>query len=364
MSQLSVSDTISSSCDKCSPNSATVSLENQSQSFLTVREKRRCILGIRYVNTVNPVGITSWSESAFTYSIGWSHQCGGGAVEYGCLEFGQELVLYPDPKDTFMGISVTCNIPLPGDIPESVAAYEIPEWIWELNQIYKSRYAYLGGGSAHIPEEDIIEGIVPGTVTPVQLESFSMGGSKRDRLGIIGGDVLTAHVAYYEYDYIRPVTITNILRQDSGIVCTSNSYAGGIPVIELQSALEEGLRTGDTFPSVRTSLCSSVGFPVNYASNFNFYPFGESFLYRNRGSVGGSSYTVTNPGFMKDSTCASAVSCYYKHNVFICPDNPCCLSDLGVSRNVGAQPEGGNILSKSASRETCTMSDNFPPQYY
>jgi len=363
MSQLSVSDTIASSCDKCSPNSASVSLEKQAQDFLTVKEKRKCIIGIRYVNNVNPRGGTTWGEWYFTGSRSWSHRCGGGSIEYGCLEFGQELYLYPDPADTFMPISVTCNIPLPGDVQESVAAYDIPEWIWELNQIYKSRYSYLGKGSSHIPEEDIIEGIVPGTVTEIQLESFSMGGSKRDRIGIIGGNVLTAYVAYYEYDYIRPVTITNILRQDSGVVCTSNSYAGGIPITELQSALEEGLRTGDTFPSVRTSLCSSLPFPPNYVSNFNFYAGGESFLYRSRGSVGGSSYTITNPDFKKDSNCASSVSCYYKHNVFICPDDACCVADLRVSSNVGAQPEGGNVLTESASKQTCTMSDNFPPQY-
>jgi hypothetical protein len=190
-----------------------------------------------------------------------------------------------------------------------------------------------------------------------------MGGSKRDRIGIIGGNVLTAYVAYYEYDYIRPVTITNILRQDSSVVCTSNSYAGGIPITELKSALEEGLKTGDTYPSVRTSLCSSVPFPPNYVSNFNFYAGGESFLYRSRGSVGGSSYTITNPDFKKDSNCASSVSCYYKHNVFICPDDACCVADLRVSSNVGAQPEGGNVLTESASKQTCTMSDNFPPQY-
>jgi hypothetical protein len=349
MSQLSVSDTISSSCDKCSPNAANISLENQSQSFLTVREKRKCIVGIRYVNTVNPVGLVSWGRRNYYSSSSWSHQCGGGSIEYGCLEFGQDLLQSPD---LFVGISVTCNIPLPGDIPASVAAYEIPEWVWELNQIYKSRYAYLGAGSSHIPEADIIEGIVPGTVTDIKLESFSMGGSKRDRLGVIGGDVLTAHVAYYEYDYIRPVTITNILRNDSGIVCTSNSYDGGVPVRDLRSILSDS----------RASLCPAIPFPPNYVSNFSGSSAGN-FLYNSRGSVGGSSYTITNPGFKKDSNCSSSVSCYYKHNVFICPDNPCCLSDLNVSRNVGAQPEGGNVLSTAASKQTCTMSDSFPRQY-
>ena len=364
MKQLSVSDTVSSSCDKCSPNAASVSLEKQSQDFLTVREKRKCVVGIRYVNTVNPIGIVDFSEQYYTYSNRWYHQCGGGAVEYGCLEFGQELVLY---TDIFMPISVTCNVPLPGDIPASVAAYEIPEWIWELNQLYKSRYSYLGKGSAHIPEEDIIEGIVPGTVTEIKIESFNMGGSKRDRVGIIGRDVLTAYVAYYEYDYIRPVTITNILRKDSDIVCTSNSYAGGVPIRELESTIKgELLNSNSMFSSARASLCSSISFPPNYASNFinqgwNFAS--DNFLYRNRGRVGGSSYTITNPDFKKDTNCASYVSCYYKHNVFVCPDDVCCLADLSVANNVGAQPEGGNVLSESASKQTCTMSDNFPPQY-
>ena len=359
MSQLSVSDTISSSCDKCSANSATVSLENQSQSFLTVRERRRCIVGIRYINNVNPEGITSFAVSSLTASTSWAHRCGGGAIEYGCLSFGQDLVLYPDPKDTFMGISVTCNIPLPGDITASVAAYEIPEWIWELNQLYKSRYAYLGAGSSHIPEEDIIEGIVPGTVTPIQLESFSIGGAKRDRLGIIGEDVASAAVAYYEYDYIRPVTITNILRQDSSIVCTSNSYDGGFPLEDIETNIRERALNPTSSSADAISLCSSVGFPANYVSNFGGFQ-AYNFLYGNRGSVNGSSYTITKPGFKKDSNCASSVSCYYKHNVFICPDNPCCLSDLNVSRNVGAQPEGGNVLSTSASKQTCTMADDFP----
>ena len=341
MSQLNVSDSITSECSTCSPALAQISLSTQTQSFMTIKEKRRCILGYRYINNVNRQGITGFSEiyrndAAFGgrgYQVGgqgFSHQCGtGDPVEYGCYEFGQ--VIY-DWVENFMGITVQCNIGLPGDVPESVAAFDIPEWIWELSEIQKSRYDFLGDGSAHIPENDIIEGVVPGSVSSVQVDSYNMGGSKRTRGGDIINGVLTAYVAYYDYDYIRPINIQDILRNDNSILCVNGrEYSGSI-----SSNLKKILNTSDPQTAViaqqTLSSCQTTPFPPNYKDNFSLFKR-TYFYYAEAGNIRESSYTITDPLYKKNSDCDTAVSCDYKHEVYVCPDNVCCFADIGVIDN-------------------------------
>lgn len=340
MQQLNVIDSIDSKCDSCSPVSAQLSLRDQSQTFMTKTEKRKCIIGFRYVNSVNPNGITGYKEiyrdqwGMQVGSQGFDHQCGTGApVEYGCYQFGATLY---DWEESFMGISVECNIGLPGDIPASVAAYDIPEWVWQLSELEKSRFAYLTKGSAHIPTEDILEGIVPGTVSELKVESFPVGGQKRDRMGNITDDVVTAYVAYYEYDYIRPVNIQDILRKDEDILCIYGSEYNST----LQQTLRDSISEIEGNYSYATAdlltMCTSVPFPPNYRDNLTAFK-AAYFYYANQGHIDGAAYTVTFPYFYQNSDCSTSISCYYNHNVFICPDDICCYADLGVVNNTGAE---------------------------
>lgn len=339
MQQLNVVDSIESKCDTCAPVTAQLSLTDQSQAFMTKREKRRCIVAYRYVNSVNPKGITGYKEiyrdqhGMQVGSQGFDHQCGTGApVEYGCYEFGTTLY---DWVENFMGITVECNIGLPGDVPASVAVYDIPEWIWQLSELEKSRFAYLAQGSAHIPEEDIIEGIVPGTVSNLQVDSFQVGGQKRDRAGNLTDNVVTAYVAYYDYDYIRPVNIQDILRKDDTILCVNGREYNTNIKENLTDIISDPMNNAIASMSIGAT-CTSVPFPPTYKDNLDNWR-GAYFYYAENGNIGGSSYTITSPYFYQNSDCFSSVSCYYNHNVFICPDNVCCYADLGVVNNTGAK---------------------------
>lgn len=333
MGQLSVSDTVSSNCGLCSSNSTQITVPSQSQQFLTIREKRKCIIGYKYVNSVNPNGLTGYYDSwGFCDKGGgqfsFQHQCGtGDPVEYGCLEFGQLISTW---EENFMPMSIECNIGLPGDMPQAVAAYEIPEWAWELGERYKSRYTYLGKGSSHIPTQDIIEGIVPGTVSDIKVESYNLGGYKTDRVLNITGDVLTVYVAYYEYDYIRPATLNDILRNDESVLCSNGAETSS----NTREVLLNNISNSTTAVAYSLGHCAAIPFPPSYASNFT-QSQADRFYYYNNGSVMGSSYTVVNPSFKQDKSCDSAISCYYKHNVFVCPDDKCCFADLGVVDNKG-----------------------------
>jgi hypothetical protein len=179
----------------------------------------------------------------------------------------------------------------------------------------RSRYQYLAKGSSHIPPEDIIEGVIPGSVSDVITESFNSGGASITRTGNIVNDVSTTHAFYFTYSYIRPVTIQDIMRNDNNIICTAdNLYVS----------------------SNNTSHhCSNVPFPSAYASNLAPY---QAYLFTvNRtGNIEGASYTHTHPTYYQASNCDGGISCYYKHKVFICGSADfCCMSDLGVTRNEG-----------------------------
>jgi hypothetical protein len=333
MEQLSVTDSVDSSCDKCSPVPAQIVLNPQTQTFLVRQERRLCVLGIKYSNSVNAPGVVCEGGGVPLSSV--CAQCGGGPVEYGCMEWG---TITHDSPQIWMGQTIECLRGLPGGIPGSLVGYELEEWQWELDQIATQRYAYLGDGAAHIPTADILEGVLPGSVSRPQILSFNVGGSKRTRAGIVGENVATAHVAYYEYTYIRPLTIQDILRNDNSLICAPD---GGPSITNnIVENIRNSLSNNAPFNYYNNSLgyCQLLPYPPEFRQVFTQYQ-GERFFYYNRGMVDGSSYTETRPFFKQESNCDSAVSCYYNHSVFVCGQNDyCCFSDLSVANNTGIKP--------------------------
>jgi hypothetical protein len=319
MREFSVDDSVSSSCDSCVPDNTKIDILPQKQKFATIREQRKCLLGIKYVANVNPKGLAIFSPGGAgpggKGKAAVTTQCGGGPVEYGCYEFGATLI---DWTDMFMPITVECNQGLPSELTPPLAAYEIPEWEWELNQIQYQRFFYLGKHT--VPEDSIIEGVVPGSVGKVTIDAFPLGGSKRTRQAITTGpDILTAYVAYYTYDYIRPATLQDIVR---GIAFSSQCDQNGQPI---------------------SYKCPSLGYPSYYSRDV----INQSIFNNGPGHIDGSPYTEQNSTYSKNSDCSASISCYYNSNVLICPSNNyCCYADLGLSNNNGMTSTIENSITK------------------
>lgn len=312
MSQLSLIDNIESSCDQCLSSALKVFVPEQRQAFVTKTESRRCLLATFTSCSVNNPGVVGGGWQSFYNHASWAHQCGGGEVEYGCGQLGS--LMYGN-DDLLFNVVYECLKGLSCSMSSTIAGYEVPETQWRLANQMRSRYQYLAKGSSHIPTEDIIEGVIPGSVSDVITESFNSGGASITRTGNIVNDVSTTHAFYFTYSYIRPVTIQDIMRNDNNIICTAdNLYVS----------------------SNNTSHhCSNVPFPSAYASNLAPY---QAYLFTvNRtGNIEGASYTHTHPTYYQASNCDGGISCYYRHKVFICGSADfCCMSDLGVTRNEG-----------------------------
>jgi hypothetical protein len=312
MSQLNVVDSVQSSCDECIGSSMKVSIPEQKQLFVTKTENRRCLLSTFTTCSVNAPGLVGGGWQAYEHHASWLLQCGGGAPQYGCGQLGGRI--YDNP-DLTMDITYECLKGLACSVPARVAPYVVEETLWRLGTQLKNRFIYLAKGSAHIPTEDIIEGIVPGSVSSVIMESFNSGGVSITRDGDIQNDVSTTYAFYYTYNYIRPVTIQDIMRNDSSIICSVDSF-------EVNST--------NTY-----SHCTNLPFPSQYASNLDLYR-AHQFNLNKTGYLDGVSYTNTNPTYYQASSCDGAISCYYKHRVFICGVGDfCCMADLGVIKNEG-----------------------------
>jgi hypothetical protein len=312
MNQLSVTNNnVSSSCDQCLASTLKASLADQSLSFVTKREKRRCILGVITSCSINPNGLVSGGWQSYYNHASWLLQCGGGAPQYGCGKLGGPIT---ETSDLTMGVTWECLEGLACGIPANIVGLEIQELQWRYSQQLKSRFDYLGKGTLDVPVSDIVEGVVPGSVSTVKQLSYNGGGMAITRAGDISENVSTVHVFYYEYDYIRPVNIQDLLRNNNSILCTPEN-------LEITNTNSNG-------------ICSFVPFPPAYAANLQLY-----WAYRfnvNKGNLDGVSYAHLKPYYRQNSGCEGAVSCYYKHRVFICGTSDfCCLADLNVTRNVG-----------------------------
>lgn len=372
MDQLYIDDAVDSGCDNCSQEIGQLSIVDQKQNFLVRKEKRKCVLGVKYFANVNARGVTDGAEVYWQYrgprlgSNSWRTQCGGGPIEYGCWEFGDVMGGW---SDLFMPMAIECDRPLNLD-PSSLASAEVDEWKWELSQTLRKRYQYLSKGANHIPEEDIIDGIVPGTVSELQVESYNVGGQKITRDGTIVDNVVTAYIAYYEYDYIRPATLQDILRDDSSLICMAGrEYKENIQ--RSLATIGKGMEDASMAAIQLYAGCPYVAFPPSYRYNLGdaagtarryFYYSGDS---PTPGFIEGSSYTVTSPLYNQNTNCNNSLYCSHKYNVYICPQqqNICCLADLEVIDNTGDPncSSTGSALCDKGSSGTCSALNIYPP---
>jgi len=380
MDQLYVDDTVDSRCENCTQEIGQLSVSDQKQNFLVRKEKRKCVLGVKYFANVNSRGIVGGGQIYYEYrgdyplgSNSWRTQCGGGPIEYGCWEFGSTMGGW---SDLFMPMGIECDRPITTDYwgsgSASLASLEVDEWKWELSQFLRKRYQYLSQGANHIPEEDIIDGIVPGSVSELQIESYNVGGQKITRGGGIVDNVVTAYIAYYEYDYIRPATLQDILRDDSSLICV----AGREYKENIQRSLATIGKGGQDASIAAQQLyggCPYVGFPPSYRDNLGdasglgtarryFYYSGDS---STPGAIEGSTYTVTSPLYNQNTNCNNSLYCSHKYNVYICPQaqNICCLADLEVIDNTGdpnCSSTGAPLCDKGSSA-TCSTLNIYPP---
>lgn len=319
MTQLSVSDSVESNCDQCLSSALKVFVPEQRKAFVTRRERRRCLLSTFAACGINNNGLVTGGRQAYEFHMSWALQCGGGEPEYGCGQLGG---LVYNNSDLSFDITYECLKGLPCAMTNKLAVYEVPETIWRLNTQLKGRYAYLSKGSNHIPVEDIIEGVVPGSVSTVQQESYKdKKGISITRTGVVKNEVATIYAFYYTYDYIRPVTIQDILRNDSSIMCTSDFFE---------------IKNDNTYHQ-----CSALPFPSQYASNLDIAA-AYRFNVGKTGFLEGVSYTNVHPIYYQKSNCDGAITCYYNHRVFICGAGDfCCMGDLGVVKNEGIESTCG-----------------------
>lgn len=313
MEQLNVVDDIKSSCDECAATALKITMAEQTMPFVTKTESRRCLLGTITVCGHNPQGIVSGGTQTFTWGESWGMQCGGGTIFYGCKQLGGVMYDNSDGDLTY-NITYECLEGLNCQLQPNVAAYEIPEIAWRYSQIYKSRFTFLGKNTDHIPVTDIIEGVVPGSVSDVQQTSYNDGGVAISRDGSIINDVMTVYAFYYTYSYIRPVTMQDILRNDEAILCTDDYL----------QVLDNNTYASCTFLPFPSIYASKVGWP--FSKNWDVYG----------GNLNGVSYAHIKPYYYQRSGCESSISCYYKHEVFICGTTDiCCLAENKVIDNSG-----------------------------
>lgn len=324
MQKLNVQDSMSTSCEECSPRPASLFLPDQQQSFVIRQETRMCLLGVKYSNSVNNMGTHCLPHVCM--------QCGGGGIEYGCQQLGTEMVKW---SEIFGAWQIECLKGLPGGMTNALAAYEIPEWAYELEQLRKTSWAYYGDGAASVPVTDIIEGIIPGSVSPPAIMTVDLPGNKIKRDGSSQSADVKAHVAYVGYTYARPATIHDILRNDDSLLCSKY----GQPL------------TNDIVSSIQSdSPLSDVGwcdmakpFPPEYRECLSDY-IGRRFFYINNGIIDGASYVETNPFYKQNSDCYDGITCYYKHGIRICGDGDfCCYADLQVVNNKDFIPSCGTF---------------------
>lgn len=359
MDQLSINDTIDSMCDRCASSDLKITLDTQTIPFVTKREIRKCLVNTMSTCNANPKGLVGgavhkaggWSQTVAGLFVTWNLQCGGGSPEYVCGQIGQ-LIYYSD--DPTYDLTYECLEGISCEVPDAIAPYEVEERLWRYslrgnihyssnptNISYGERNRYLGLGSSHIPVENMLEGVVPDSVSPIQVMSYNAGGQKLTRLGDIVDGISTVYVFYFTYEYIRPVNIQDILRNDDNIICSKNNVLierTGEGSTQTEEEIAENIhKTG--------GICEKKNFPSAYVHNFT--SIGANNFIGSRGDIFGITYTQLNPTFAKES-CDTSVSCYYTDKVFICGSaSVCCRWTHSLSKDEGMIPQSEVIQGKT-----------------
>ena len=128
-----------------------------------------------------------------------------------------------DDKNTLgYPTDILCEFSVPAMAEGPAAVKQMEEWKASVNESYTN--GSRGRENVHIPENDIVEGIVPGSQSAdIQYKTYAFKSWKiRPNTTATGSEVkewyVNVVVAYYDYEYIRPKTIQDILKPP-GVVC-------------------------------------------------------------------------------------------------------------------------------------------------
>ena len=372
-----IQESISSECSPCNKPPLKIDIPEQKQTYATIKEKRKCIIGTFVYGVINPnpligIGVTNESEegtchntccfgtdsSPPCYGAGssLSKQCAAGFQWFACLgsmSYSQSTPTEVPVDRWFQGGcggqpagegthrplgQMICEFGVPAMVEGPTAIEQLNEWKASIDE------SYFQGGcleNVHIPEADIIHGIVPGSCSSIpQYKTYSFKSFKARPVGKTGVEVaewyVNVVVAYYEYEYIRPKTIQDVLKPE-GTVCAGARTVnpdGDIPDLTLPETPPDG-GGWDFVGQINRAgqfQCWSLGFP----SWFTLPGWGDwwgwgAFFYPMPPRIPATFVLTDN--YIKDNGCTDGVSSYYRYNLnrldpnWQEPPMPCAAAD-------------------------------------
>jgi hypothetical protein len=258
-----VSDSINSSCDSCGVETDEIEMIEQHSNWDIITETRTCVLG--YILSGGNPNINGPVPLGGTQTVS-CRTCPGSCPDNACngltsTAAGGGLcgMSAPDsfPWSTCISLAggrvygntvYGCDIPIGFDVITSTSAggRYIEEWVNNMDQAYQNVAACKNNKDKY-SLNDIVEGVVPGSCSSLQIGSVSYPSiSYRATLGapaFTQGSV-SVSVAYYTYQYRRPKTVQDILRGvETSIKCN-----------EQASICSGGLRISSTY---KTNDCNT-----------------------------------------------------------------------------------------------------------
>lgn len=356
-SDFTIQESISSECSPCNQPPIKLDIPRQKQKYATIKEKRKCIIGTFIYGIVNdkPLIHTGFSaegnmcgnECCFGSGgvtdaapcLGWPSnmrkQCGGTFEWFGCLGSMKYSVSKPVawPGDSwFRGgcpalpagegterplNQIICEFAIPRMIEGPTASKQLEEWKASTDESYSQGGRCLE--NVHIPEEDIIQGIIPGSCSNIpQYKTYAFKSFKARPVGKTSVEVaeweVNVAVAYYEYEYIRPKTIQDILKPE-GAICSNQITVnpdGDIPELTFPETPQDG-GDWDFLGQINKAgqfQCWSLPFP----SWFNLPGWYQWWGAEWRKPTINNTFILTDNYIRKDG-CTDGLSSYYRYNL-------------------------------------------------
>lgn len=353
-SDFTIQESISSECSPCNQPPIKLDVPRQKQIYATIKEKRKCIIGTFIYGIVNDkplIGIGFSHEglcgnqccfgadfdSPPCYGNGSSmtKQCGGTFEWFGCLGSMSYSISQPSdvPVDRWFGggcggqpagegthrplSEIICEFAVPRIVEGPTASQQFEEWKTSTDESYSQGGRCLE--NVHIPEADIIEGIVPGSCSSVpQYKTYSFKSFKARPVGKTDVEVaewtVNVAVAYYEYEYIRPKTIQDILKPE-GAICSNQQTVnpdGDIPELTFPEAPPDG-GGWDFLGQINRAgqfQCWSLPFPEWFNLPGWYQWWGADW----RRPYISNTFILTDNYIRKDG-CTDGLSSYYRYNL-------------------------------------------------
>jgi len=253
------SENISNDCS--TQKRGQVILEETKQNFKTVRLRKKYYMGTMSGGDANPVAAISTFKSAncglfssFTYCHGSSAaQCGNNSAYWIALEGWDSRGTFAPAYARWKERMIEGFSNLNQEIGAEVGWYAYAR-NGRSDNSGAQRARDVCNANNHISASDIVQGIVPGTCSAVQFETTTEELPKV-RVANGGGVESSTYTfytskAYIEYDYIRPVTIQDVLKgwTEGGTVPCEESRGNSSTYDEFPEwyAQSLGLSTRDT----------------------------------------------------------------------------------------------------------------------